>query len=159
MSSRFDEKFFVQPQKANSNATTPLQLILICNNEENRHFYSSLLSIYGHKVSSVCPEKLSEFLLSGMIFDLAILDFRFQGLESYEAISILRDWEETSGNKIKILEIVSQPLNDMNEHNFHCCDHDAYLIKPFSMDELLGKLSRLASGQKTALAPETEKQP
>lgn len=80
-------------------------------------------------------------IVKGNVIDLVILDVLLPGRHGFYVCSSIREMEE--GKKIPILIMTAVYTKMKFYYQAKECGADAYMIKPFKMDALLSKVTRL----------------
>lgn len=113
-------------------ASTPARVLVVEDEESIRDVVSTALRYSGHKVTqAVDGSQGLELALVGA-FDLIVLDVMMPGLDGFEVCRRLRD----KGQFSPVLFLTAKDRSEDRIEGF-VTGGDDYLIKPFSVDELV----------------------
>lgn len=85
--------------------------------------------------------------------DVIVLDVRMPGIDGFSVCAILRSESLTGSIPILMYTALAGEIPRLNEAKAAA---DDYLIKPFGIQELLGRVERLSRLRKANAAPSTE---
>lgn len=131
-------------------------VLLAEDDKVNQKIVSLLLSRRGHtcKIVQNGQEVLEE--ISKQSYDAVIMDLQMPVLDGITTTKIIRAQEEESGNHLKIIASTAYATQDEKER-FKEAGVDDYVSKPFSANELFGKLEELCHKQDTPVSVKSEK--
>ena len=113
--------------------------ILLVEDEEHLHQALKLnLELEGYAVSSAYDGKLALDIIQNAVFDLIILDIMLPNVDGYTIIEKLR----LNNNQTPIL-VLSAKNSSFNRVQGLKLGADDYLNKPFNLEELLLRVSKL----------------
>jgi PAS domain S-box-containing protein len=124
------------------------RILVVEDNSVNQLLVTTLLKKMGYLSQAVVNGIEAVEAIKKGSFDLVLMDCQMPEMDGYEATSLIRKWEETTGNHIPIVALTAHA---MLEDEKKCLDAgmDAYLSKPIKRDRLVQVLKRWLS-QKAA---------
>ena len=118
------------------NAGGKLHVLLAEDNLINQHLVKSILEKEGHKVTIVGNgvEAVAEF--NEHPFDLIIMDVQMPKMNGFEAVSVIRDKEQQTGQRTPI---IAATAHAMEKDKQRCLEAgmNAYIAKPINSKKLL----------------------
>ncbi len=131
---------------------TPLRILLADDSETNCLMLSSLLSRFGHNVSTVGDgaELLLKWQKGG--FDVALMDIQMPVMDGMETTRVIREYEKKSGEHLPIIALTAHALKETREHMLSS-GFDGYVSKPVDL-KLLHEEMRLVVAQDGGQASE-----
>lgn len=112
-------------------------ILVIEDHEDNRRIMHDLLTSKGYEVIEAVNGLEGVYAATAYCPDLILLDIQLPGIDGYEVARRIKANPEL--RKIPIIVVTSYALSgdDMKAFEAGC---DAYVAKPFSPRELLGKI-------------------
>lgn len=115
----------------------PLRLLLVEDNEPNRHVATLMLEHFGHSVCHAENGRRALTLLDGTSFDAILMDCEMPELDGYETTREIRAREQAASAS-EPLPILALTASGMPETRARClaAGMTAYALKPLRRDEL-----------------------
>jgi DNA-binding response OmpR family regulator len=127
-----------------ADATSPLRVLLVEDQEETAQNLSSLLRMDGFRVSRAADGLSALAAASGAVLDAVVLDVQLPDLDGFEVCRRLRADPATAGLVIVMLTGRDDPHSKLEGLG---AGADDYLIKPVASRELAQRLDRLCAGR------------
>ncbi len=124
------------PEQPNQQQSSLKHLLVVDDESSHRSLLHDMLSPHGFQLSLAADATQAQHMFQHNIIDLAILDVAMPGMDGWQ----LASWIRTHHNSCKILMLSANP-RDMEQSQNH--PHDAYLTKPFKVNQLLSHLNQL----------------
>ncbi len=129
--------------------STPMKILVVEDEKDLNLLIIKMLKKAGYSADGCCDGREALDYLAGSDYDAILLDVMMPNMNGYELLKKLRD----RGDDISILMLTAK---DAVEDRVKGLDlgADDYLIKPFSVDELLARIramTRKRNGNKTNL--------
>ncbi len=116
-----------------------LRVLLVEDNRVNQRLATRLLEKRGHFVSIAGDGREALVALEKESFDLVLMDLQMPEMDGFEATTVIREKEKTSGNHLAIVALTAHAMKGDREKCL-AGGMDAYLtkpIRPHELDELL----------------------
>src|SRR5258708_6820301 len=116
-----------------------LRVLLVEDNRVNQRLATRLLEKRGHFVSIAGDGREALVALEKESFDLVLMDLQIPEMDGFEATTVIREKEKTSGNHLAIVALTAHAMKGDREKCL-AGGMDAYLtkpIRPHELDELL----------------------
>lgn len=118
--------------------------ILVVDDEAPiREIARKLLTLHGHKVDTAADGSLAIDMLEKTDYDLMLLDHFMPKISGIQTVSIVRT--SPKFKKLKILMLTSLSVTKDVDEAFEA-GIDGYIIKPFTMKHLIGKVEDTLQG-------------
>ena len=118
----------------------PLRILLAEDNRANQKVAKSLLERRGHSVVIAQNGKEAVETASTEQFDLVLMDIQMPAMDGFEATSVIREWEEMTGEHIPIVAMTAHAIKGYREQCLEA-GMDGYIAKPINPDELIDTLA------------------
>jgi CheY-like chemotaxis protein len=122
-----------------SKVSKPKKVLVVDDDNDIRYLVHVLLSKMGHEVYQASNGLSALEILSEHIPNLVITDAVMPSINGFELIKRLKVRPETSEIPVIMLTAAKEEMEELAVHP------DAYLSKPFSIDEFLEKVGRFLS--------------
>ncbi|MDQ2730632.1 MAG: response regulator [Armatimonadota bacterium] len=130
----------------------PLRILLAEDNVINQRLAVQLLEKRGHQVVTTCSGREALATLKSQAFDVALLDVQMPDMDGFEATTIIRDNEKTSGAHLPIIAMTANAL-DGDRDRCLLAGMDSYVTKPLEARDLYRALDQIipaeASGERS----------
>jgi signal transduction histidine kinase/CheY-like chemotaxis protein len=116
-----------------------LRVLLVEDNRVNQRLATRLLEKRGHFVSIAGDGREALAALEKESFDLVLMDLQMPQMDGFEATTVIREKEKTTGNHLPIVALTAHAMKGDREKCL-AGGMDAYLtkpIRPHELDELL----------------------
>jgi CheY-like chemotaxis protein len=116
-----------------------LRVLLVEDNRVNQRLATRLLEKRGHFVSIAGDGREALVALEKESFDLVLMDLQMPQMDGFEATTVIRQKEKTTGNHLPIVALTAHAMKGDREKCL-AGGMDAYLtkpIRPHELDELL----------------------
>ena len=144
------------PEMRRDCAVTGRTVLLVEDNPVNQEVARDMLAGLGAKVVSAWNGQAGLEAMQAQSFDAVLMDCHMPELDGYEATRRFRDWEARQQRaRTAILALTANALQG-DEQKCLAAGMDAYLSKPFSIDQLRNALDALlpaADGSAPVAAP------
>lgn len=137
----------LKPQKE------PSRILVADDKPENRKVLISLLSSVGFVVREACDGQEAVSVFKEWSPDLILMDLHMPVMDGFEAIRRIRAAEP--GKRVVIIAITASAFDEMR-HNVMTVGAEAFVVKPFRIDEVLEKIRQFLDVEyvyETAEAP------
>lgn len=114
------------------------RVLVVDDVEELRQLLMMLLEKVGHDVVGVASGAEALAALAEQDFDVVLLDIHLLDIDGLELARRIRAAESLAG--IKLIAVTGDQQVTLNLHH-NAGDFDDYLAKPFTPDDLFGKVS------------------
>lgn len=132
-----------QPERTCILRDSPSLMILLAEDTPaNLHFTTALLKKMGHEVAVVENGKDALDLINSGSFDLVLMDIQMPVMGGDEALRILRQREEQSGEHLPVIALTANALKGDSEKYLQM-GFDGYLSKPATIKELAHEMIRV----------------
>lgn len=121
----------LKPQKE------PSRILVADDKPENRRVLISLLSSVGFVVREACDGQEAVNVFKEWSPDLILMDMHMPVMDGFEAIRQIRAAE--TGKRVVIIAITASAFDEMR-HNVMTAGAEAFVVKPFRIDEVLEKI-------------------
>ena len=115
-------------------------ILVVEDDPSIRELLAINLESSGHRVVEAASAEEAEPLITASLPDLILLDWMLPGRTGPQFAARLRESERTADVPIIMLTAMDQPVDRRRGIGFGA---DAYLTKPFDVDELTGTISIL----------------
>lgn len=137
----------------------PLRVLLVEDNDVNLKLAATMLEASGHRVSTAGDgaQAVAAARLGG--FDAVLMDLRMPTMDGLEATRLIRRLPGPAG-QVPILAMTANAFDSDREASF-AAGMDAFLPKPFSLEQLLDALAaatRRRVGPPAAVVPVVDKE-
>jgi CheY-like chemotaxis protein len=125
-------------------ATRNLRILLVEDNEVNRHLVIRLLGKQGHHVVVARNGREAVAAVqhgSGGAFDLILMDVQMPDMDGFETTAAIRDRELSTGGRVPIIAVTAYAMKGDRERCL-AAGMDGYLPKPIRVQELLDLLRK-----------------
>lgn len=125
-----------------------LRILLAEDHKTNALLQIEELEHFGATVEHALDGEIAcQLMMSGDKFDIILMDLLMPRMDGFEAARRIRAWEEVEGRRPSLI-IASTGLAEEFEHR-HTSDAgmDAYLLKPFSTEQLAAVIQSLLSAK------------
>jgi PAS domain S-box-containing protein len=116
-----------------------LHVLVVEDNELNRHYLEKVLSNWGYSYSSAGHGQEALLKLSEEHFDLVLMDIRMPVMDGYEATIHLRNSTDNPNRNVPVIALTASALLDEKEKALNAGMNE-HLCKPFTPDQLAQKL-------------------
>jgi two-component system sensor histidine kinase/response regulator len=121
-----------------------LRILLVEDNAVNQRLAQRMLEKRGHTVIVVTNGREALVALQENSFDLVFMDVQMPVMDGFEATAAIRKMEKSSGGHVPIVAMTAHAMvGDMER--CQAAGMDAYLSKPFRLQELNDILSRYSA--------------
>lgn len=112
-------------------------ILLVEDNPVNREVATHMLMAMDCQVQEVANGQEAVEIVRQIDFDLVLMDCEMPVMDGYEATQAIRRWEHDAGEG-RCVPIIALTAHALPEDRRHCmaAGMNAYLSKPFGMDEL-----------------------
>jgi two-component system sensor histidine kinase/response regulator len=140
---------------------TPLRILLAEDNPVNQVVATRFLEKRGHKVVGVGNGRDAVAAAENQNFDLALVDLQMPEMDGLQAVRLIRQHEERTGNRR--LPIIALTAHAMRGDRERCLagGMDGYITKPINRVDLFGAIDSVLQSRQpagTSLFPPTEPQ-
>jgi two-component system CheB/CheR fusion protein len=119
-----------------------LSILLAEDNPSNQKVAQYVLSKQGHMVEIVENGERAVELVKQRSFDVVLMDVQMPGMDGFEATAAIRALPDRDKAKVPIIAMTAHAMKS-DEERCLAAGMDAYLSKPISVDELVGKLAEV----------------
>lgn len=116
--------------------TSQKHVLIVDDEASHRELLHDMLSPHGFRLSLAADASQAQQVLQQNAVDLAILDVAMPGMDGWQ----LATWIRAQHSNSKILMLSANPRDMEHSQNR---PHDAYLTKPFKVNQLLSHLNQL----------------
>ena len=118
----------------------PLRVLLADDSATNRLIVNRALGAVGYEVLTASNGRLAvEAIVDGQ-FDVVLMDVHMPEMDGIVATEKIRPWETGMQTRIPIVALTANAMQG-DEERFLAAGMDAYLSKPFDVDELIAELA------------------
>ena len=123
-------------------ACRPLSVLLVEDNPANRKIIALMLRKRGHRVTvAESGREALKLFISGH-FNAVLMDIEMPVMDGYQTAAAIRRKELPSHARTPIIALTAHMLNN---HQWTDAGMDAYLTKPFDIDQLISLLESLTN--------------
>ena len=119
-----------------------LRILLAEDNAVNREVAARILEKHGHLVTAVTDGRQAVDILRTQRFDLALMDVQMPAMGGFEATTLIREQERSTGRHLPVIAMTAHALKGDRERCFKA-GMDGYLSKPISAAALFDEMRRL----------------
>jgi CheY-like chemotaxis protein len=119
-----------------------LNILLAEDNPINIQFIKAVLENFGHRVTLAENGKTALEKLNASAFDLMLADIQMPVMNGIDALKVIRDFEQMSGQHLPVVALTAYALIGDRE-KYLAIGFDGYLSKPFTTRELVNELQRV----------------
>lgn len=124
-------------------------ILVIEDNDRLRRFMASNLGKTGYQVYEAESGKSAYNILKSSFIDLVLLDLQLGDINGIEILQTIRRQDENL--PVIIVSSVNNQDTKINSFDIGC---DDYIIKPFYVDELLGRVKRMLKRTRPGILPQ-----
>ncbi|MGA2796182.1 MAG: response regulator [Thermoguttaceae bacterium] len=125
-------------------ACRPLSVLLVEDNPANRKITALMLRNRGHRVTVADSGRQALKLFISGRFDAVLMDIEMPAMNGYQTAAAIRRKEPPSEARTPIIALTAHVL-DGNHHQWTDAGMDAYLTKPFDVDQLISMLESITN--------------
>ena len=137
---------------------TPLRVLLVDDQENNRYFARRLLEKGGHTVVEAGDGRVALEQWERGGFDLVLMDIQMPVMDGIEAARAIRELQERSGAYTPIIAVTARAMRAEEEY-IRSQGFDGYLAKPIDFDLLFAEIKRCLPDSASQGSRETEPPP
>jgi len=141
---RFESLVSAQPAQpagvADGYPGRPLSILLAEDDPTSRMLVFSLLTRYGHRITTASNGSQVLSALARQSFDLVLMDIQMPGMDGLEATAKIRERERTHGGHTPIVALTAHAMNGDQQRCLEA-GMDGYVAKPFRASDLLAAIS------------------
>jgi PAS domain S-box-containing protein len=120
----------------------PLQILVVEDNVDAADSLSLLLRLYGHEVQVARTGPTALEMASSSRPDVVLLDIGLPGMDGYQVAQRLREKQEFQ--KVTLCAVTGYTPSEADRQRHEQMGFDHYLVKPVSLEKLLGLLESSA---------------
>jgi PAS domain S-box-containing protein len=125
-------------------AERPLNILLADDQVVNQKVVTNMLTKRGHRVTIASNGREACEAAMRANFDVALMDVQMPEMDGFEALTAIRQDEQSTGRHLPIIALTAHAMKGDRER---CLDSgfDSYLSKPVRSDQLYGALDALTT--------------
>ena len=116
------------------------RVLVVDDQEEIREMTSLILSGAGYAVATAAGGEEALRRARQEAFDLVLLDINMPGMGGWETLRLLREDEDLSGLPVAMFSVKGEVRDKTVGLQYGATD---YITKPFAVDDLVARVSRL----------------
>jgi PAS domain S-box-containing protein len=120
----------------------PLNILLVEDNENLRHFFSELLQKHGHNTAFACNGIEALTKLRENEPDVVLMDIQMPIMGGLEAITKLRDSEEETKRHLPVIALTAHAMDDKRQELLER-GFDGYVSKPCKAEDLFVEIKKV----------------
>ena len=122
------------------------RMLIVDDDAVSANLWQRRFEDLGYTVQRAASGEEALMLSHTFIPDIVLMDILLPGMDGYETSARLR--QLPGGNQAKIIAVTATGINSEEiDKNIHETEIDDYLCKPFSMDDLIGKVQQLQNNR------------
>jgi signal transduction histidine kinase/CheY-like chemotaxis protein len=121
------------------------RILLADDSPTNRMLATRLLENRGHSVVAVEDGAEAVAAVGGAPFDAVLMDVQMPRMDGFEATAAIRQAEQSSERRVPIIALTAHAM-DGDRRRCLEAGMDAYVSKPFRVDELFATIEQLVEG-------------
>jgi two-component system sensor histidine kinase/response regulator len=134
----------VKEKKESEIAVTPLRILLVEDNADNRLLIKAFLKKYPFDMDYAENGKQGVEKFKNNKYDLILMDMQMPVMDGYSATRIIREWEKRNNKKeTPILALTAYAMKEDREKTIKAGCSD-YLTKPIKKEKLLEAIQKLS---------------
>jgi len=122
--------------------TNQERILIVDDNEINRILLKKMLSKYPFQLEFCENGKEAVDKLMAKEFDIVLMDIHMPVMSGLEATKMIRELQDPYFKELPIIALTASVLSDDIEEIYKIGFND-YQSKPFKIEELIGKISKL----------------
>lgn len=126
--------------------TQPPHILIVDDHREIRDALAKYLERNSMRATSAADAVAMDAALKAGRFDLIVLDVMMPGMSGWEVCRAVREEPDLKHTKVLMLTGIGERLNEMTSPLYGA---DAFLDKPFDLDELRAQVEDLLGGGDT----------
>jgi signal transduction histidine kinase/CheY-like chemotaxis protein len=131
----------VMAQQEIPQASSALNILLAEDNAVNQKVAVRMIEKWGHRVTVADNGKIALDLIAKQDFDLVLMDIQMPEMGGFEATSLIRNGEKTSGKHMPIIAMTAHAMTGDREKCL-AAGMDDYISKPIDARELSKTLEK-----------------
>jgi DNA-binding response OmpR family regulator len=132
--------------------STPRRVLVVDDQDDIREMARLILAGAGYDVTTAASGREALAAVRAASFDLMLLDINMPGLDGWATLRLLRAEEENDALPVAMFSVKSEVRDKVASLQDGAID---YIAKPFGVDELVARVSRILAAQGGASAVPT----
>jgi signal transduction histidine kinase/CheY-like chemotaxis protein len=138
------EKVEEKKKKGPEISITPLRILLVEDNPDNRLLIKAFLKKYPFEMEDAENGELAVEKFKNNKYDLVLMDMQMPVMDGYSATRLIREWEKQNDKKeTPILALTAYAMKEDREKTIKAGCND-YLTKPIKKEQLLEAIRKLS---------------